>query len=117
MGLVMHAGALECNEEYPPVTRMDKGRYYILTNLSRLYGAAGILNTKLLCEVLGDTDCYILPSSVHETIFIPINAGIDQEELDRKVAQVNRDVLDIEDVLTNHSYYYDSSTHEIRIRK
>lgn len=117
MGLVMQAGGLECDEEYPPVTKLDKGRYYILTNPSGLYGAAGILNTKLLREILGDTDCYILPSSVHETIFCPADPVIDQKELDRKVAQVNRDVLNIEDVLTDHSYYYDCSTQEIRIRK
>lgn len=78
-----------------------------MTKPFRLYGAVGILNKRLLIEIIVDTACYILPSSVHEIIFFPANDVIDQKNLDRKVAQVNREVLDIEDVLTDHSYYYD----------
>lgn len=117
MGLVMRAGGLDDVQEYPAVPELKKDRYYILTNSSMLYGAAGILNKKLLKDFIGDIDCYILPSSQHETIFLSANDMIDQNDLDRKVAEVNQNLLNVQDILVNHSYYYDSSTQEIRIRK
>lgn len=94
---------------------MESGRMYVLTNKSKMYGAAGILDTALL-HSLG-ASFYILPSSVHETIFVPEDDNMDQFSLDAMVAEVNATQLSREEVLSGHSYYYDFTTNEIRIRK
>lgn len=92
-----------------------RGRMYVLTNSVKRYGAAGILNKKLVKEFAGDKDYYILPSSVHETIFVPADGRMNREELDSMVAEVNSSTVVREEWLTDHSYYYDAAKDEIRI--
>lgn len=94
---------------------LETGRMYVLTNKSKMYGAAGILDTSLL-QSLG-ASFYILPSSVHETIFVPEDANMNQESLDAMVADVNATQVSPEEVLSGHSYYYDFKTNEIRIKR
>ena len=101
--------------EYTDSLEMEEGRMYILTNTSKMYGAAGILSKRLLKEQLGSQDCYILPSSVHETIFIPASEKMNQEYLDSMVCEVNEMLVGQEERLCNHSYYYDAQKKEIRI--
>ena len=88
---------------------------YVLTNRDRTYGAAGILNSKLLKEFAGDRDFIILPSSVHETLFVPVNDETDKTFYDDMVIKVNEEQLSVEERLSDHSYYYDSAAGEIRI--
>lgn len=95
--------------------KMQSGKMYILTNASKMYGAAGILYKKLLKEQLENCSCYILPSSLHETIFIPASVGVDQADLDNMVREVNATQVEQEERLTNHSYFYDAQKEEIRI--
>ena len=52
---------------------------YILTNSAEFYGAAGILDRKLVQEFADGRDFFILPSSVNETIFVPAEEGSDME--------------------------------------
>lgn len=88
---------------------------HVLTNSGKLYGAAGILDTELLKEFAGEQDYYILPSSIHECIFVPVIDEFDKEELDYMVAVVNMSKVDPEERLTDHSYYYDAGAGEIRM--
>ncbi len=97
------------------VGSLENGKMYILRNLSGLYGAAGILNGKLLQNTVKGHDCFILPSSIHETIFLPVSDGQNQKELDGMVAEINKMCVDEEERLTDHSYYYDAKTGGIRI--
>lgn len=95
---------------------MESGRMYVLTNKSKMYGAAGILDTALL-QSLG-ASFFIIPSSIHETIFVPESGDvIDQSALDALVEEVNATQLSKEEVLSSHTYYYDFKSNEIRIRK
>lgn len=100
----------ESYEKSDPVPAM-----FVLTNTSGRYGAAGILNKKLIKEFAGGRDFIILPSSVHETIFVPVIDKIDQRFCDGMVSEVNRTVVDAEERLSNHSYYYSAEDDEIRI--
>ena len=104
---------MELNREN--VRELQEGKMYILRNESGLYGAAGILNKKFLKEFLGDKNCYILPSSIHETIFIPAISDENQKELDDMVAEISVTQVRVEERLSNHSYYYDAQKEEIRI--
>ena len=92
-----------------------KPEIYVLTNASKSYGAAGILNRKLLREFAGGRDFIILPSSIHETLFIPVTDETDQEFFDEMVSEVNRTQVSLEERLADHSYYYDAGIGEIRM--
>lgn len=95
-------------------TLMEPGKMYVLTNASMLYGAAGILDKSFLQKISGGMDFLILPSSVHETIILPVDEKIDGEEFDNMVAEVNATQVNTEEQLANHSYYYDAQAGEIR---
>ncbi len=59
-------------------------------------------------EKLGG-DFYVLPSSVHEVLFIRDDGSFDREDLERMVRDVNdREVIEA-DFLSNSVYHYDSA--------
>ena len=80
-----------------------------------MYGAAGILNRKLVGEFAWGRNFYILPSSVHETLFVPATGVEEKEMLDRMVAEINAAQVLPEEQLTDHAYYYDGEADEIRM--
>lgn len=92
-----------------------QGEMYILTNKEKLYGAAGILDKKLIREFAGKRNFFILPSSIHELIFVPEDDGFSKEELDKMVSETNESVVPQEERLSDHSYYYDARADEIKI--
>lgn len=94
---------------------MHRCTMHVLTNSSKIYGAAGILDGELLKEFAGEQDYYILPASIHETIFVPVIDEFNKEELDCMVATINATQVIPEERLTNHSYYYDAGACEIRM--
>ena len=93
----------------------NKPPMYVLTNRAKFYGAAGILNRKLLREFAGGRSFYILPSSLHETIFIPAELESNSEALDCMVVDINQTAVLKEDRLSDHSYYYDGEAGDIRM--
>ncbi len=95
--------------------KMESGRMYVLSNKTKLYGAAGILSTDILQKM--GRSFYIIPSSIHEMIFIPEEDGYCEDELDKMICEVNENEVLPEEVLSNHSYYYDFTHNQVRIRK
>ncbi|MBD5503558.1 MAG: hypothetical protein HDR09_07395 [Lachnospiraceae bacterium] len=87
---------------------------YILTNDVKFYGAAGILDRKLIREFADGRNFYILPSSIHETILVPADDRVDVESYNYIVKIVNKKFLDIEERLADHAYFYDAVADEIR---
>ena len=88
---------------------------YVLSNTQNVNGAAEILNQKAMDEIaekLGG-DFIVLPSSVHETIVLPINGDMDSKELEGMVQQINAGVVSDEDKLSDHVFQYDSESHEL----
>lgn len=92
-----------------------KKEMYVLTNAPQIYGAAGILNKKLVREFAGGRDFYILPSSLHETIFVQASDGDSIVDMNRMVAEVNELQVAKEEWLSDHCYYYDGKADEIRM--
>ncbi len=88
---------------------------YILTNAVKFYGAAGILDRKLVREFAGGKNFFILPSSVNETIFVPAGDGSGMEIYSGMVKMVNEMDVDEEERLTDHAYFYDGAADEIRM--
>lgn len=81
---------------------------YVLTNESKLNGAACILYENVLydfAQKLG-ADLYILPSSVHEVILLPKLSMFEKDELVNMVNEVNTEGVAADEVLSDHVYEY-----------
>lgn len=81
---------------------------YVLSNESQIDGAVGLLRTdviKRLSEKL-KTDLYILPSSLHELILLPMSEEMDIEELRQTVMVVNGKCVDPEERLSDKVYCF-----------
>lgn len=82
---------------------------FVLSNPLRSFGAACILYEDTLANIgaeLGE-NFYILPSSVHEVIIIPESKAPANYDFDEMITEINETQVDIEDVLSDHVYYYD----------
>lgn len=95
--------------------RDEERKMYILTNENRFFGAGAFLYPGVLKEAqkrLG-RNFYILPSSVHECILVPVSTTFDQEELTQMVTEINETQVDPREILSNQAYYYDGTTEQI----
>ena len=81
---------------------------YVLTNSSRVNGAACILYDNLLKKFANDvhSDLYILPSSVHEVIIVPKKNAFDKSELADRVREVNEQGVSQDEILSDNVYEY-----------
>lgn len=81
---------------------------YVLSNQTRVHGAACMLYQDVVSKFAEDLqkDLYILPSSIHEIILIPVGYSDNPIELNKMVQEVNMTQVDEEEVLADHAYYY-----------
>ena len=81
---------------------------YVMSNDHCFKGAASLLNVERLEEfaVKHNTDFYILPSSIHEIILLPVGTSENTEYLKDMVSQINHSEVSREDRLSNHIYFY-----------
>lgn len=89
---------------------------YVLSNRIRSYGAACIAYPYIL-EMIGGilkSDYYILPSSVHEVVIVPDAGDIDSRELDEMIREINITQVADEEVLSDHSYFFENRTGRLR---
>ena len=87
---------------------------WIITNNKGISGAVNMIFEKNLFELskgLSD-DLYILPSSIHEVIAVPSSLG-DPVELAEMVQQVNMDVVDVSERLSNQVYHYNRDSRKL----
>lgn len=94
-------------EDFPE----DEGapKMYVITNEYCAWGASSVLDKELLTDlqsVLGDT-FFILPSSVHELIAMPMNKDHMIWELRELVKSVNSGQVAEQDKLSDNVYIYD----------
>lgn len=80
----------------------------VITNAERAYGAAVIMYSGMLKQAADKTesDVFILPSSLHEVIAVPVTEEREITELKEMVMEVNRNVLQPEEVLSDNVYIY-----------
>lgn len=91
-----------------------KEMMYVLTNDTKVDGAAAILNDDIRQEIADKIgDFYVLPSSVHEVLIVPKDAGCDRKELEQMVKEVNNTEVAAHEVLSDHVYEYDAKEHEL----
>ena len=109
------------SEEYAELfdtTAPEEGRgiMYVLTNSIGVYGATAMLYSDIIKEFADtlETDIYILPSSLHEVILLlDYGRGCSGGELKNMVSDVNKQVLDIDDILSDSVYKYCRSSNKI----
>lgn len=96
---------LEEGTEYHPTGT----RTLCLTNENKTYGASLILHDDIMKragEIL-DSDFYVLPSSIHETLFIADTETSSVEGLSSMVKEINETQVKLEDKLSDKVQYYD----------
>lgn len=80
-----------------------------LSNGNKTYGASLILHDDIMKragEIL-DSNFYVLPSSIHETLFIADVETSSVEELSLMVKEINETQVKLEDKLSDKVQYYD----------
>ena len=96
---------------------------YALTNDKLNFGSGMICVDSIFRKVVERIGCdfYILPSSVHELLFVPVNnfdEGESAEEIENyllsMVWEVNHSQVEPNERLSNHIYFVDHKTMEFR---
>lgn len=111
------------NEEYSReffdmmVDAKDRVPMYVCTNTKKIHGAGVILYKGLLQEFSErlNSDVFILPSSIHETLLIPANNYWDIEYLREMVRSVNRTDVAPDEILSDNVYYYNRLTDHVEL--
>lgn len=108
---------LLADEALPAETPDDAMAYpmYVLTNRYKLNGSGCILYQNLLRDFANrlGSDLFILPSSVHEVLIIPVKSQTCPQELSDMVKDVNSSQLSREEVLSDHVYYFSRESGQI----
>ena len=88
---------------------------YVLTNQEKVYGAAAIACPSTLKDIASKTqeDYYILPSSVHEILIVPISLNANADDLLQMVHSVNATEVDPRDYLSDNVYYYSAEREKL----
>lgn len=84
---------------------------YMLTNRQKSFGAVWMTDQAVL-ERIGERlkqDYYILPSSVHECMVVPVREGMEVRQLQEMVKEINETQVDPEEVLEDTVYHYSRS--------
>lgn len=94
-------------------------KMYVLTNSRKIFGATSLLCGNILREFAEEHgNFYILPSSIHEVIFIACNDVDNPAQLKPMVEDVNTYHIAKEEYLSDEVYFYtidDQEIHRLRI--
>ena len=112
----MEGGSTKEIEEYLKELP-DSVPMYVLSNKSRVQGAACILYPNILKDFAAaiKSDFYILPSSIHEVILLPVEGEEDVEALKNMVCEVNGSQVEREEVLSDSVYYFEWKQNGLRV--
>ena len=97
--------------------RKETAPVYVISSVENVpYGAAEIFYDGILDSVaeLYEENFYLLPSSVHEIIVLPESMGMNPEQLDSMVYDINRMQVSPEERLSDRCYYYDVKNKTLR---
>ena len=88
---------------------------YVLTNSNRLNGASVILDKNTMQDIAKELngDYFIVPSSIHELIVLSMKNGIDKDNLEAFIRDVNMGQVLPEERLSDKAYVYDSENQRV----
>ncbi len=102
------------DKKVQPETEFGKThlQMYVLTNTERRYGAVNLLYPEILKAAAGrlNGDFYVLPSSVHECMLVPVSTGAVATDLQQMVREINQACVAPEEVLGDSIYCYERET-------
>lgn len=113
-------GEIMPEEEYSQyvdedMVAMRRTPMYVMSNEDKIFGAITVLYPGVLNDFYEKHgDFYVLPSSVHEVILIPVSEGIEEKELQSMVVEVNRTALKTEEFLSDNVYIYEGDKNKLR---
>lgn len=83
----------------------------------KTFGASVILHKEFFRKIANECgmDLYVIPSSVHEILVLPIDGKKESWEYRELIEEVNRNEVDEQDYLSNTLYMYSKATKEITI--
>lgn len=82
---------------------------YVLTNTEKYFGAVNMIYDTVL-EAIAErihSDFYVLPSSVHECMIVPVAEWLSGESLQEMVSSINKEHVAEEEILGDTVYRYD----------
>lgn len=89
---------------------------YVLSNTEGFYGASCILYRNILSDFAEqvESDLYLLPSSVHEFLLLPVRrALVTPEQISDMVKDINENEVAPDDRLSDHIYLFSRESKEI----
>lgn len=92
------------------------GDMWVISNDRYINGAATILYEDELYKLSqkSGTDLFIIPSSIHEVIALPVD-NIDAYEIAEQVYEINRSFVELEERLSNQVYHYDRNLRKVTL--
>ena len=80
----------------------------VLSNSSNIFGVTSVLYETSVDDIVGHfgENFYMIPSSVHELIFVPEGIIANKAILDDTIKQINESTVLDEEILSDRSYYY-----------
>ena len=96
---------------------VEENYMYVLSNQYRHFGAGCMLYDRVL-EDIGNQineDFYILPSSIHEVIILPVSCSLNHRDLSEMIVEINETQVSDEDILSDHAYYFSREDNVISI--
>lgn len=95
---------------------LDK-HVYVKTTVDALFGGSALLYTDWMLELANkeNSDLYLIPSSIHEIIIIPVTQCDDVQDLLATINDVNTDLVEDDDVLSNSLYRYSRANNCVAI--
>lgn len=92
-----------------------KDEIFVLSNKEKFFGAVNICFPEVLYEIgtRVKEDYYMLPSSVHEWIIVPVSQASEEESMREMVRSINAAELLPEEVLSQEIYYYNLSSQKV----
>lgn len=110
--------AIKKIESVIPIRIEERGiPVFVLSNSDYMNGASAMMYQKVLYDFASrmEQNLYILPSSIHEVILLREEDVGNVRELSYMVKETNRAIVDPEEVLSDHVYYYDRESDKICI--
>lgn len=80
---------------------------YVVTNKEMKYSASAIINKERLSDYCHEIDInkiVVIPSSIHEMLFLPWDEEIDERYMDEMIQEVNDTLVSPIEQLGNKSY-------------
>ena len=122
VSLLMRQYGIDVKKDEPADKDQEKDPekdMYIITNSHYTNGAAAMLYPGVLakCADMLDGDIYIIPSSIHEVLFVKAGNGVDAKDITECIILANKNIVKKSEKLSDNLYIYRRSEDKVEILK